>query len=112
MITLAFTGGGPERDSVLLCNGLAARGVRVAILALRDEGPLRAWLDPAVRLVIIPERRMRFAIRPLRQAIRALAPAVVASSGIPSLNLATLIAVRSLPSLQRPRLLLREAAGA
>ena len=110
MVTLAFTGGGPERDSVLLCNGLAARGVRVAIVALRDEGPLRAWLDPAVRVVIIPERRIRFAIRPLRQAIGALAPAIVASSGIPSLNLATLVAVRSLPSLQRPRLLLREAA--
>lgn len=110
MVTLAFHGGGPERDTVLLCNALAAKGVRVAILALREEGPLRSLLDPAVRVVVVPERRMRYAISGLRRAIRALAPAVVVSSGIPSLNLATLVAVRTLPRGQRPKLVVREGA--
>jgi glycosyltransferase involved in cell wall biosynthesis len=110
MVTLAFTGGGPERDSVLLCNELAAKGVRTTILALRDEGPLRSWVDPAVRVIIVPERRMRYAIPALRRVIRTLAPAIVASSGIPSLNLATLLAVRMLSRRHRPKLILREAA--
>jgi hypothetical protein len=110
VVTLAFEGGGPERDTVLLCNALAARGVRVAILALREKGPLRSLVDPAVRMVIAPERRIRYAIPGVRRLIRTLAPAVVVSSGIPSLNLATLLAVRMLARGQRPKLILREAA--
>jgi glycosyltransferase involved in cell wall biosynthesis len=110
VVTLAFEGGGPERDTVLLCNALAAKGVRVAILTLREEGPLRSLLDPAIRVAIVPERRMRYAISGLRRVIRALAPTVVVSSGIPSLNLTTLVAVRTLPRWQRPKLVLREGA--
>jgi glycosyltransferase involved in cell wall biosynthesis len=110
MVTLAFEGGGPERDTVLLCNALAAKGIRVAILVLRDQGPLRSMLDPAVRVVVVSERRIRYAIPGLRRLIRTLAPAVVAGSGIPSLNLATLLAVRTLPRGRRPKLILREAA--
>jgi glycosyltransferase involved in cell wall biosynthesis len=110
MVTLAFETGGPERDTVLLSNALAAKGVRVAILTLRDEGPLRNLVDPAVRVVAVPERRMRYAVPGLRRAIRAVAPTIVVSSGIPSLNLATLLAVRMLPRRDRPKLVLREVA--
>jgi glycosyltransferase involved in cell wall biosynthesis len=110
MVTLAFQGGGPERDSVLLCNGLAAKGVRVTILVLREEGPLRSMVDSAVRVVAVPRRQIRYAIIDLRRIIRTLAPDVVVSSGIPSLNLATLVAVRTLPSSRRPKLVLREGA--
>ncbi len=110
VVTLAFGGGGPERDTVLLCNALAAEGVRVTILALREEGPLRSLVDPAVQVVIVPGRRMRYAVPGLRRVIRAVAPSVVVSSGIPSLNLATLVAVRTLPRDRRPKVLLREAA--
>jgi glycosyltransferase involved in cell wall biosynthesis len=53
---------------------------------------------------------MRYAVPGLRRSIRALAPSIVVSSGIPSLNLATLVAVRTLPSGQRPKVVLREAA--
>jgi hypothetical protein len=109
MVTLAFQGGGPERDSVLLFNGLAAKGLRVTILALREEGPLRSLVDPAIRVVVVPKRQMRYAIPALRRIIRALVPAVVVGSGIPSLNLA-LIAVRTLPRSRRPKLVLREGA--
>ena len=110
VVTLAFGGGGPERDTVLLCNALAAEGVPVTILALREEGPLRSLVDPAVHVVIVSGRRMRYAIPGLRRVIRALAPSVVVSSGIPSLNLATLVAVRTLVHRQRPKVVLREAA--
>ena len=110
MVTLAFQGGGPERDSVLLFNGLAAKGLRVTILALREEGPLRSLVDPAIRVVVVPKRQMRYAIPALRRIIRALVPAVVVGSGIPSLNLVTLIAVRTLPRSRRPKLVLREGA--
>ena len=110
VVTLAFEGGGPERDTVLLFNALAAKGLRVSILALREEGPLRSLVDPAIQVVVAPERRMRYAISGLRRAIRTAAPAVVVSSGIPSLNLATLVAVRTLPRSQRPKLVLREGA--
>ena len=110
LVTLGFEGGGPERDTVLLCNALAAKGARVTVLALRDEGPLRALIEPNVHVVIIPARRMRYAIPSLRRTIRLLAPSVVISSGIPSLNLATLIAARTLPRGRRPKIVLREGA--
>src|SRR5690348_5335706 len=86
MVTLAFQGGGPERDSVLLCNGLAAKGVRVAIVALREEGPLRSLVDPTIHVAVVPTRQIRYAIPNLRRFIRALSPAIVVGSGIPSLN--------------------------
>ena len=110
MVSLAFEGGGPERDTVLLCNALAAKGIRVTILVLRDAGSLRSLVDPGIHVVVVGGHRMRYAIPDLRRAISALAPAVVVSPGIPSLNLATLLAVRTLPRSRRPRLVLREGA--
>jgi glycosyltransferase involved in cell wall biosynthesis len=110
MVTLAFQGGGPERDTVLLCNALAERGLGVSILVLRNEGPLRSLVNPAVSVIAIPERRMRYAIFALRRALSLLMPAVVVSSGVPSLNLLTLLAVRMLPATRRPKLVIREGA--
>ncbi len=108
VVTIAFKGGGPERDTVLLCNALAAKGLRVVILALRDEGPLRSLVDPAVRVVVVPGGRMRYAVLGLRRVIRALAPRLVLSSG--TTNLPTLIGVRMLPAGNRPKLILREVS--
>jgi len=108
MVTLAFEGGGPERDAIFLCNALAARGMRVTITVLRGEGPLRAFIDPAVRIVAVGERRIRYALPALRRTLRSLAPRVVLSSGVPSLNLMTLLTVRTLPWHARPKLVLRE----
>jgi glycosyltransferase involved in cell wall biosynthesis len=106
----AFEGGGAQRDMVLLCNALAARGVQIDILALHGEGPLRPLLDPAVRVVEVPGRQLRYAIPGLRRIIRAMAPAVVVSSEA-NLNLCTLIAVRTLPRRRRPKLVLREVGS-
>ena len=64
VVMRAFEGGGAERDMILLCNALASRGVRVAIIALRAHGPLRALLDPAVAVVEVPGRQLRYAARP------------------------------------------------
>jgi len=108
MVTLAFEGGGPERDAIFLCNALAAQGMNVAIVVLRGEGPLRVFVDPAVRIIVVGERRIRYAFPLLHWTLRSLAPKVVLSSGVPSLNLLTLLVVRALPRHARPKLVLRE----
>ena len=110
MVLRAFEGGGAQRDMILLCNALAAKGVRVAILALRVEGPLRRLLDPAIRVAEVPGRQLRYAIPGLRRLIRDTAPAAVISSEA-SLNLCTLVAVRSLARRNRPKLMLREVGS-
>jgi len=96
----AFEGGGAQRDMILLCNALARRGMRLAILALRSEGPLRALLDPAITVIEVPGRHLRYALPGLCRVIRTIAPEVVLSSEA-GLNLCTLIAVRSLPRQNR-----------
>jgi len=106
----AFEGGGAQRDMILLCNALAAAGVRITVLALRIEGPLRILLDPAIRVAEVPGRQLRYAVPGLRGMIRAIAPALVVSSEA-SLNLCTLIAVRSLPRANRPKVVLREVGS-
>ncbi len=106
----AFEGGGAQRDMILLCNALAAKGIDVRILTLRDEGPLRPLLDPVVRVAEIPGRQLRYAVPGLRRAIRAMAPDLVVSSEA-SLNLCTLLAVRSLSRRHRPKLVLREVGS-
>jgi glycosyltransferase involved in cell wall biosynthesis len=108
VVTLAFEGGGPERDTVLLSNALADRGVRIAILVLHNEGSLRTFLKPEIPVFAVPGRRLRYAVPGLRGLIRSIGPRVVFSSG--ATNLPTLIAMQSLRSAARPKLLLREVA--
>lgn len=110
VVMRAFEGGGAQRDVILLCNALASRGVRLAILALRADGPLRALVDPAVGVVEVPGRQLRYAIPGSRRIIRAGAPAVVVSSEA-GLNLCTLIAARSLLRQNRPKVMLREVGS-
>jgi glycosyltransferase involved in cell wall biosynthesis len=110
VVLRAFEGGGAQRDMILLCNALAAKGVGLTVLALCADGPLRALLDPAIAVVQVPGRKMRYAIPGLRRLVRAAAPDLVVSSEA-SLNLCTLIAVRSLPRRRRPKLVLREVGS-
>jgi glycosyltransferase involved in cell wall biosynthesis len=95
---------------ILLANALAAKGVNLTVLALCADGPLRALLDPAIAVVQVPGRKMRYAIPGLRRLLRATAPDLVVSSEA-GLNLCTLIAVRSLPRRSRPKLILREVGS-
>jgi glycosyltransferase involved in cell wall biosynthesis len=110
VVMRALEGGGAQRDMVLLCNALAAKGVRIDILVLQPEGPLRRLVDPSIRVVAIPGRHMRYAIPGLRRLLRDLQPALVVSSEA-GLNLYTLIAVRTLPKRHRPKLMLREVGS-
>lgn len=110
VVMSAFEGGGAQRDMVLLCNALAAKGVAVTFLVLRDEGPLRPLLDPRIRVTGIGVGKLRYALAGLRRVIRSLAPSFVVSSEA-SFNLCTLVAVRSLRRRDRPTVILREAGS-
>jgi glycosyltransferase involved in cell wall biosynthesis len=110
VVMRAFEGGGAQRDMLLLCNALAARDVRIVILALRCDGPLRPLIDPAIEIREVPGRHIRYAVPGLRRLIRTLAPDIVVSSEA-SLDLCTLVAVRTLPRAERPKLVLREVGS-
>jgi len=110
VVIRAFEGGGAQRDMILLCNALLARGIGIAVLALRMDGPLRALLDPAISVTPVAGRQLRYAIPGLRRLIRDLKPNLVISSEA-NLNLCTLIAVRTLPRRRRPKLILREVGS-
>jgi glycosyltransferase involved in cell wall biosynthesis len=110
VVMRAFAGGGAQRDMILLCNALAAKGLRIHIMALQPEGALRDLIDPSIRISDVPGRHMRYAVPGLRRMIRALAPRTIISSEA-ALNLCTLIAVRSLPRGIRPKLILREVGS-
>lgn len=110
VVMRAFEGGGAQRDMILLCNALAAKGVALVILVLRNDGSLRALLDPAIRVDEIPGQRIRYAIPGLRRLIRNIGPTLVMSSES-NLNLCCLAAVRSLLRAARPKLVLREVGS-
>ena len=110
VVLRAFEGGGAQRDTILLCNALAAKGIRIVVLALRVEGPLRRLLDPAIGVAEVPAQKLRYAIPGLRRLIRDLAPAVVVSSEA-SLNLCVLAAAHTMPRRSRPKLVLREVGS-
>jgi glycosyltransferase involved in cell wall biosynthesis len=110
VVLRAFEGGGAQRDMILLCNALAGKGARIAILTLRPEGPLRSLLDPSIPVVEVPGGQIRYAVLGLRRSLRDLRPAAVISSEA-SLNLCTLIAARTLPRRKRPKVVLREVGS-
>jgi glycosyltransferase involved in cell wall biosynthesis len=110
VVLRAFEGGGAQRDMILLCNALAARGVQIVILSLRADGPLRGLLDRSIAVVEVPGRKIRYAIPGLRRVLRDLAPAAIISSEA-GLNLCSLIAVRTLPRNKQPKLVLREVGS-
>ena len=110
VVLRAFEGGGAQRDMILLCNALSANGVQIVVLTLRPEGPLRGLLDPSIAVVQVPGGQIRYAIPGLRRVLRDLKPAAIVSSEA-SLNLCTLIAVRTLPRYKQPKLVLREVGS-
>lgn len=101
-----FAGGGAQRDAVLLCNALARAGVNVTVIVLRKDGPLNALLDKSLTVLELAPR-IRVSIPPLRRAFLNARFDVVLSSEA-SLNIACVLAARSLPQRHRPALILRE----
>ena len=82
-------GGGVERVTLHLANGLARRGNRVSLVLLRHGGVLEQQLDPLVDVVRpasggAPKDRgvgLLRAVRPLAQTITRLKPDVLLSPG-------------------------------
>jgi glycosyltransferase involved in cell wall biosynthesis len=69
--------GGAERVGVNLANAFAARGTRVEMWLVQAQGALLRELDPAVRVVEVPARRLRQLVSPLRARLRATPPRVL-----------------------------------
>jgi len=83
----SFEMGGAQKRTLALAAELARRGRRVDLVVVRGEGPLRAALDPAVRLVTLEKRppsarglAMAAAIPALAAYIRRERPAVLVSA--------------------------------
>jgi glycosyltransferase involved in cell wall biosynthesis len=110
VVMRAFEGGGAQRDIILLCNAMFESVLRIIVLALKSDGPLRVLLDPAIPVAQVPGQKIRYAIPGLRRQIRSLAPRFVISSEA-NLNLCTLVAVKTLPRRRRPKLILREVGS-
>jgi glycosyltransferase involved in cell wall biosynthesis len=110
VVLRAFIGGGAQRDIILLCNALAAKGINVAVLALHEHGPLRSLLDPSIPVTAIPGGQLRYAIPGLRRTMRVIEPTVVVSSEA-ALNLCTLVAARTISRHDRPKIVLREVGS-
>lgn len=67
-------GGGAERVSVNLANGLADRGYCVDMVLLSAAGPFLNLLRPDVRVVNLQVKQMRWALQPLIQYLRQTKP--------------------------------------
>lgn len=83
----SFEMGGAQKRTLALAAELARRGRRVDLVVVRDEGPLRTALDPAVRLIALGRRPPRARGLAMAAAVPALAayvrrerPAVLVSA--------------------------------
>jgi glycosyltransferase involved in cell wall biosynthesis len=83
--TIAFflpslCGGGAERVTVNLVQGIAERGIPVDLVLAAAEGPFLNQLPPAVRLVDLRARRVLRSLGPLAGYLRRERPRVLVSS--------------------------------
>lgn len=72
-----LNGGGAERISVNLANGLSSRGYVVDMVLLGATGPFLDALDPAVNVVDLQVKRMRKMLPPLVLYLRQARPNVL-----------------------------------
>jgi glycosyltransferase involved in cell wall biosynthesis len=103
-------GGGATRDATLLANALAARGINIILLTLNSTGPVKLAISPKIRIVHVGASKLRSAVPALRATLRSEVPDVVLSSEAAQ-NIIAYLAVRSLPTARRPKLILREVAS-
>jgi glycosyltransferase involved in cell wall biosynthesis len=106
----ALKGGGAQRDTILLANAIAARGIAVELLTLAPEGPLRPLVSAHVAIVPVAGGKMRASIPGLRRALIERRPDVLISAEAAP-NLIALAAARLVPRAIRPRVVLREVAS-
>ena len=72
-----LSGGGAERISVNLANGLSNRGYVVDIVLLTATGPFLDLLHPEVNVVSLQVNKMRMALPPLVRYLRHARPDVM-----------------------------------
>lgn len=99
-------GGGAQRVTITLLNGLASRGREVKLMAFDTGGPLAELCDPAIPVWTVGRARLRTAILPLIVEIRRCKPRVILSS-LGYVNLGLLLLRPLLPATTR--LWVREA---
>ena len=72
--------GGAERAMVNLAGSLAARGRRVVLVVVREEGPLRAIVSPDVEIVDLRAHRVAAALPALVSILRRERPRAILSA--------------------------------
>jgi glycosyltransferase involved in cell wall biosynthesis len=76
----SFGAGGAERAMINLANALTARGCRVTIVVVREDGPLRALVAPGAEILDLRAYRVVAALPRLVTWFRAARPKVVLSA--------------------------------
>lgn len=82
--------GGAERVSVNLANAFVRAGFSVTIVLMRNQGLLRADLDPEIRILDLGATRPRYVLIPLIRLLRKERPAAVVANMWPLTVLAVL----------------------
>lgn len=85
-----FRPGGAERVCVNLANAFASRGLAVDAVVMRNEGELRALLDPRVRVRDLGAPRPRYVFFPLVRYLRSAKPDALLANMWPLTILAVL----------------------
>jgi len=109
----AFSGGGAQRDAILLANGIANTGVPTSIMVLDAKGPLRSLVSAEVAILDLgrgKKLKMALAVPAILSALARTKPAVMVASEA-SGNALAVFATRLLPRARRPCLVLREVAS-
>ena len=109
----ALSGGGAQRDAIVLANGLRAAGIASAIATLDARGPLAALIGPDIPLFDLGKGqplRMALAAPALARFLRAERPQAIISSEAAG-NCLAVIASRLMRGHSRPAVILREVAS-
>jgi glycosyltransferase involved in cell wall biosynthesis len=85
--------GGAERGMINLAGALAARGYKVKLIVVRDDGPLRALVDPRVEVVDLHANRIGAALATIVRWLDAERPRVLLSA-CANTNVAAVVAGR------------------
>jgi glycosyltransferase involved in cell wall biosynthesis len=87
----SFRGGGAERVTINLANGLAVLGLRVIIIVLNSDGPLGSFVSSKVEIVDLKVTRAYRSILPLAFFLRKTHLGVLFSI-LPHMSVAALLA--------------------
>ena len=101
-----FSSGGAERVTLNILNGLSNRGMKVSVLCLDSDGPLRKQLNPNVEVVSLNTKSLRRSVFMICKQIRRIQPAFLFTS-LGYINVAVMLMKPFFPG--RMRIILREA---